>query len=55
MAGTKGPLVQEHILIASIEHYKSLPELPQETENEINLYVFFFWFKRFYIFASLLF
>lgn len=41
MAGTKGPLVQEHILIASIEHYKSLPELPLETENEINLYVFF--------------
>lgn len=37
ISGTKGPLVNEHILVASIEHYKSLAEVPPETENEINL------------------
>lgn len=37
LSGTKGPLVKEHILVAPIEHYKSLAEVPPETENEINL------------------
>jgi len=37
IAGTKGPLVKEHLLIASINHYKSFAHLPIETENEINL------------------
>jgi hypothetical protein len=37
MAGTRGPLVKEHIFIATIEHYKSFAEVPPDTENEINL------------------
>lgn len=37
IAGTKGPLIKDHILIATIDHYKSLADLPSEIENEINL------------------
>lgn len=37
LAGAKGPLVKEHLLIASVGHYKSFVHIPLEAENEVKM------------------